>query len=57
MSNDDGQSWERFLDLETDPGEYSYPAVIQSADDDLHITYTWNRERIRYVRVPLEELP
>jgi predicted neuraminidase len=57
VSNDDGQSWERFLDLETDPGEYSYPAVIQSADDDLHITYTWNRERIRYVRVPLEELP
>jgi predicted neuraminidase len=35
--------------LETEPGEYSYPAVIQADDGKLHVTYTWKRKRIRYV--------
>ena len=34
--------------LEREPGEYSYPAVIQAADGLVHITYTWKRERIRH---------
>ena len=39
------------------PGEYSYPAIIQGRDGDLHITYTWNRKRIRYVRIALSDVP
>ncbi|MHC4497539.1 MAG: hypothetical protein ACYS9T_08665 [Planctomycetota bacterium] len=31
------------------PGEYSYPAVIQSSDGEVHTTYTWKRQRIRHV--------
>jgi predicted neuraminidase len=37
------------LALESEPGEYSYPAVIQSSDGLVHVTYTWRRERIRHV--------
>jgi predicted neuraminidase len=45
----DGAEWKHVLDLETAPGEYSYPAVIQAADGRVHITYTWKREKIRHV--------
>jgi predicted neuraminidase len=47
----DGKVWEAALVLERDPGEYSYPAVIQAADGMIHITYTWKRERIKHVVV------
>jgi predicted neuraminidase len=49
--SDDGAAWRDVLALERDPGEYSYPAVIQSADGLVHITYTWQRTRIRHVVV------
>ena len=45
----DGKLWEAALTLESEPGEYSYPAVIQSSDDQVHITYTWKRQRIKHV--------
>jgi predicted neuraminidase len=45
----DGITWEMVLALESEPGEYSYPALIQSSDGQLHVTYTWRRERIRHV--------
>jgi predicted neuraminidase len=47
----DGKEWQAALVLETEPGEYSYPAVIQCADGLVHITYTWKRQRIRHVVV------
>lgn len=45
----DGKLWEAAVTLESEPGEYSYPAVIQSADGQVHITYTWKRQRIKHV--------
>ena len=52
-----GEHWQNFFDLETNPGEYSYPALIQAQNGDLLITYTWNRTKIRFVRFPLAEIP
>ena len=45
----DGKTWTDLLTLEKDPGEYSYPAVIQTRDGLVHITYTWKRRRIKHV--------
>jgi predicted neuraminidase len=45
----DGKAWDAAAVLESEPGEYSYPAVIQAADGLVHITYTWKRQRIKHV--------
>ncbi len=45
----DGRAWKDVVVLEDEPGEYSYPAVIQTSDGRVHITYTWKRERVRHV--------
>ena len=47
----DGVTWKAALVLENEPGEFSYPAVIQGRDGLVQITYTWNRKRIRHVTV------
>ncbi len=52
----DGEHFQNFAALETEPGEFSYPALIQGSDGDLHITYTWNRQRIAYVVFPLAKV-
>jgi len=46
----DGKSWKMVLVIEdTDGPQLSYPAVIQTRDGLVHITYTWKRLRIRHV--------
>lgn len=45
----DGQKWSAPFALEDVPGEFSYPAVIQTRDEMVHITYTWKRERIKHI--------
>ena len=47
--SDDGRSWHPTVTLERAPGEYSYPAVIQTRDGLVHIVYTWKRQSIRHV--------
>ena len=54
----DGKKWLAALVLETRPtdvpevpskdNQFSYPAVIQSSDGLVHITYTWKRHHIQH---------
>lgn len=47
----DGKQWSAALVLEDDPAApagFSYPAVIQTSDGLVHITYTWKRLRIKH---------
>jgi len=49
--SDDAQQWRGLLVLENTPGEYSYPAIIESADGTVHVTYTWNRKKIKHAMI------
>ncbi|HET6467604.1 MAG TPA: sialidase family protein [Geminicoccaceae bacterium] len=54
--SEDGRDWRHALEIEDAPGEYSYPSIIQAADGMVHLTYTWNRTRIRHVELDPREL-
>lgn len=46
----DGKAWKPPVAIEdTDGPQLSYPAVIQTSDGLVHITYTWKRQKIRHV--------
>jgi predicted neuraminidase len=47
----DGVKWKHVLTLEAEPvvSGYSYPAVIQTIDGAVHVTYTWARKKIKHV--------
>ncbi len=53
----DGEHFRMFRTLEDAPGEYSYPALVQAANGDLLMTYTYKRNTIKYVRMPVRDVP
>lgn len=56
MVSADGEHWQDAYKLEDNTsGEYSYPAVIQSTDGLVHITYTSNRASIRHVVLQIDK--
>ena len=53
--SNDGQSWNNIYTLEDHKeGEYSYPAIIQSINGHIHLSYTDKRKRIKYVELKLK---
>ena len=48
LSCDECATWEPYLTLESAPGEYSYPAILQTRDGAVHVLYTWRREKIKH---------
>ncbi len=53
--SDDGLTWARIHTLEHEPrgSGYAYPAIIQTADGNVHVTYTFDRKRIKHVVLAL----
>ncbi|MGE3914636.1 MAG: exo-alpha-sialidase [Hyphomicrobiaceae bacterium] len=66
VSADDGETWRVVADLETGDGycltnnseqrlnrELSYPSIAQSPDGWLEVAFTYHRQAIKHLRVPL----
>ena len=59
----DGKNWQAAVRLENEARqEFSYPAVIQTSDGKVHITYTWKRRRVKHVvldpaKLALRDMP
>ena len=56
--SEDGTIWKAAALLENDAKgtEFSYPAVIQTSNGLVHITYTWNRKQIKHVVIDPEKI-
>ncbi len=52
----DGRTWQAGLVLESDPGEYSYPSIIQTQDGLVHVTYTWKRQKVKHAVIDPSKL-
>ncbi len=56
VSRDGAETWEQRIVLEDEPGEFSYPSVIQATDGRVHVVYTWRRRRIAHAVIEPDEL-
>ena len=48
-STDGGKTWSAPLMLESNPGEYSYPSVMQTPDLKIHVIYTYRRYSFKHL--------
>lgn len=51
LSLDEGRTWPYKKNLESGPGSFSYPSLVQSRDGHIHVTYSYNRQYIKHVEV------
>lgn len=57
LSLDNGNTWPVMQEIESGSGEdeFSYPSITED-ESDLVFCYTWNRQRIRFVKIKLEPI-
>eukprot|EP00054_Salpingoeca_dolichothecata_P005290 m.33998 g.33998 ORF g.33998 m.33998 type:complete len:367 (+) comp15360_c0_seq1:477-1577(+) len=60
LSKDYGLTWVEHRDVQNGDSnnvkkslEFSYPSVLQTPDGNIHVTYTYNRDTIKYKRFPV----
>jgi predicted neuraminidase len=54
LSSDEGRTWQPGLILEQEAqGEFSYPCLLEDRDGRIHLTYTWQRRRIKHLEFNL----
>jgi len=54
VSSDEGRTWQPQAEIEHEPRrEFSYPQLTEDARGHIHLTYTWQRKRIRHVEFNL----
>ncbi len=51
MSVNNGGSWDMGVVLESEKGEFSYPAIVAAGENELIISYTWKRKRIAFAKI------
>ena len=60
LSEDRGKTWRYTRNLEfvhkeeETKVEFSYPSILQSADETIHVSYTYNRDTIKYTKLTEE---
>jgi predicted neuraminidase len=54
LSEDQGESWVCRRNLITGEGQFHYPAIIQSPDGKLHVSFTNNRKTIDHVALDVD---
>ncbi len=56
--SDDGKTWKVVTTLENEPIQhgYSYPAIIQTKDGLVHVTYTYDRRNIKHAVIDPSKL-
>jgi predicted neuraminidase len=55
VSCNNGATWEKFIDLDSGNGEFSYPAII-AEKNTIYVTYTHERSRIAFWKILMEEV-
>jgi predicted neuraminidase len=51
LSPDEGRNWRQVRDLESGPGEFTDPSILQTEDGAIHVTYTYQHRAIKHVTV------
>ena len=54
LSEDDGKTWPKITHIETNPGSFAYPALVETKYG-FDLVYTWNRVSIAHVQISIKD--